>query len=441
MRTGRLWIDLTDLARWHGHPTGIQRVALNLAQRYRGRSEVSFLVFDHLTRRFWQVDPGFLEESEPIDGPLEPQEASASNLRAKLSAKQSLGSVARGLEARSPNVAGPCVEKARWVLGRTRREVEQRRFMARIRISAPDFLSGDDVLLLGASWMSGRLLGSLASLKASERIRIYHLIYDLIPARLPHMFEPEFADAFTAHMTQVVKLFDGLMAISQSTKRDIEAFCMDLVVPVPPVDVFRLGDDLGTGTSPHRPDCPVSERGFVLSVGTIEIRKNYQLLYQAWRLAGEEERALPPLVVVGRPGWLSGDILHVLKNDPSIRGRVFILGGVTDAELTWLYDNCLFTVYPSLYEGWGLPIAESLGRGRVCLSSGTSSMPEIAGDLVDYFSPFDPRGCLDLMLTYLDRRTREAREDRISASYRRRSWNDSHIDFDEAFGRLRSLRA
>ena len=61
----------------------------------------------------------------------------------------------------------------------------------------------------------------------------------------------------------------------------------------------------------------------------------------------------------------------------------------SDAELAFLYRNCRFTVFPSLYEGWGLPIGESLWFGKLCIASKTSSMPEVGGDLVDYVDPKD----------------------------------------------------
>ena len=66
----------------------------------------------------------------------------------------------------------------------------------------------------------------------------------------------------------------------------------------------------------------------------------------------------------------------------------------SDEELAWMYKNCAFSIYPSFYEGWGLPIAESAFYGAPCLASSTSSMPEVAGSAVDYFNPASTDSCM-----------------------------------------------
>jgi len=106
-------------------------------------------------------------------------------------------------------------------------------------------------------------------------------------------------------------------------------------------------------------------------------------------------------VIVGRPGWLAHDIYTIIANDPETKDKFIFLKNVTDNELAWLYKNCAFTIYPSFYEGWGLPVAESIGYGVPCLCSNTSSIPEIAGDIVDYFSPSSPEECLEAMVRLL----------------------------------------
>ena len=95
-----------------------------------------------------------------------------------------------------------------------------------------------------------------------------------------------------------------------------------------------------------------------------------------------------------RRGWLSEDIYEVMTHDPQTRATFVFLHDATDEELAWLYRHCEFTVYPSFYEGWGLPIGESLAYGVPCLASRTSSMPEVAGELIPYFSPSSADECL-----------------------------------------------
>jgi len=177
---------------------------------------------------------------------------------------------------------------------------------------------------------------------------------------------------------------------------------------------------------------------FLLSVGTIEVRKNHLLLYQTYKLAAAEGIDLPRLVIAGRRGWLTHDLLHAFRHDPQVRTKISLLHEVSDAQLAWLYGNCLFTLYPSIYEGWGLPIAESLNHGRVCLCSSTSSMPEIAGDLLEYFSPFDPRSCLNLIRKYLAPEVRAAKETEIELRYSRVPWERTYRDVRAALRAIES---
>lgn len=74
---------------------------------------------------------------------------------------------------------------------------------------------------------------------------------------------------------------------------------------------------------------------------------------------------------------------------PSLRGVVRFVEGPTDAELAWLYGNCEFTVHPALYEGWGLPVSESLDFDKVCLTSNGSSLEEAGEGLTELLDPFD----------------------------------------------------
>src|SRR5262249_13833248 len=143
-----------------------------------------------------------------------------------------------------------------------------------------------------------------------------------------------------------------------------------------PVEVFRLGDELTGVASPTRPAGLPAELGeaFVLSVGTLEVRKNHQLLYHLWRgLVEQFGDRVPPLVLAGRPNWGTADLLEQIAADPVVRGRLILLVTPTDAELLWLYRHCLFTLFPSAYEGWGLPVAEALAHGKYCICSRATS--------------------------------------------------------------------
>ena len=98
----------------------------------------------------------------------------------------------------------------------------------------------------------------------------------------------------------------------------------------------------------------------------------------------------------------------------------------TDADIDEIYRRARFTVFPSLYEGWGLPVAESLAHGTFCIASPAGAIPEVAGDLVDYVDPWDVPGWAARIAHYLDRPdTLAARVTRIRTEYAAPTWADS----------------
>jgi glycosyltransferase involved in cell wall biosynthesis len=168
------------------------------------------------------------------------------------------------------------------------------------------------------------------------------------------------------------------------------------------ISVFRLGDNIKVFNVKRPENKNIIPNNYLLSVGTFEARKNRILMYYVYKLAKSRNIMLPKIVIVGRLGWRSDDIYNILKEDPDTKDNFIFMQNANDEELEWLYKNCLFTVYPSFYEGWGLPIAESVQRGKMVCASNTSSMPEIAGDLISYFNPYSTDECLNAITKLLN---------------------------------------
>lgn len=126
---------------------------------------------------------------------------------------------------------------------------------------------------------------------------------------------------------------------------------------------------------------------YLFTVSTVEPRKNLVTLLDAYRrLKQELQASCPPLVIVGRKGWNCDDILGYMSE---LEGAVCFPGYVSDEELVALYQmaNCL--VFPSLYEGFGLPVVEAMMAGCPVITSTTSSLPEVAGDAALLVDPLD----------------------------------------------------
>jgi alpha-1,3-rhamnosyl/mannosyltransferase len=126
--------------------------------------------------------------------------------------------------------------------------------------------------------------------------------------------------------------------------------------------------------------------GFVLAVGTLEPRKNLPRLVDAYSRLPAELQDRHPLVVVGALGWETGETLSALH---SLGESCTLLGYVTDAALAELYRRCAVFCYPSLGEGFGLPVLEAMAAGTAVLTSNVSSLPEVGGDAVEYADASD----------------------------------------------------
>jgi glycosyltransferase involved in cell wall biosynthesis len=199
------------------------------------------------------------------------------------------------------------------------------------------------------------------------------------------------------------------------------------------VKVVRLGEDVAVD-KPLRPERVPANKRFVLAVGTFEVRKNYILLYQAMKLAQLEGRAFPHIVIAGRKGWLTDELAHILDLDPQARKGITWLENASDNELSWLYKNCMFTVFPSLAEGWGLPIVESLQHGKMSIASGVSSMLEIGDGLVDYFLPYDARECLQKVLYYVAENRYVSMNEKVEKAYTTFTWDESYQELRSSIG-------
>jgi glycosyltransferase involved in cell wall biosynthesis len=127
---------------------------------------------------------------------------------------------------------------------------------------------------------------------------------------------------------------------------------------------------------------------FWLAVGTLEPRKNLRRLLKAFALFSRQAKIKFPLVLAGGRGWLEDDLEEFMQ-ELGITDNVRMLGYASDEELSWLYRNCFSFVYPSLYEGFGLPVLEAMGQGAAVITSNSTSLPEVAGSAALFVNPLD----------------------------------------------------
>jgi glycosyltransferase involved in cell wall biosynthesis len=172
-----------------------------------------------------------------------------------------------------------------------------------------------------------------------------------------------------------------LLAVSEWTAQDLQRLFPRATgktsVILEAADVTAAGD-------PRTAERLGLERPFVLSVGTLEPRKNLGRLVDAWSQLPAELRATYTLALVGPKGWELDEVLAPVRaSGDDIR----VTGFVSDEELAALYRSCELFCYPSLYEGFGLPVLEAMQSGAPVLSSSASSLPEVGGEAVAYVDP------------------------------------------------------
>jgi glycosyltransferase involved in cell wall biosynthesis len=250
---------------------------------------------------------------------------------------------------------------------------------------------GDMLLVLGSPWFRTDYAELLEAMRARSGLGIAMLVYDLIPLTRPEFCDPGLVRTFRAWFASTMPLVDRFMAISRATARDLERYAAATnLVLKQPVAVLPIGTGFGE-TAPPVVSARVAalEPGFVLLVSTIEARKNHLLAFRAWRRLVEQmpPSQVPILVFAGHVGWMVADLMQQLENCAWLGGKVVLLEDPSDGELAALYARCRFTLFPSHYEGWGLPVTESLSFGKICVCSSATSVPEAGGPFCLYHDP------------------------------------------------------
>jgi glycosyltransferase involved in cell wall biosynthesis len=416
------WIDITDLVGWEGTYTGIQRVIYELAKGY-SESGVSARFFEYRnhSRSFHEVDFKSIGSSS-VDSTISQGSHTAKYINAKKLALLLAPpiSIRTTKSIRRRTYAAMNLLKNEKAIGDTSRVFEGKH----------PFEDSDRVVVLGLH--TGGFPVSLTNLVNRLNLEYVQVIYDTIPMN-GGLSDPGMTIATYDFYRSSLRYASLIMAISNNTKNDLVKLSKEFNLTCPEIKVFRLGDKIeinGTVNS-EKSNNKTRNNDFILCVGTFEIRKNHTLLYYAYRLAAQKGVDLPKLIIAGRKGWLSETPYFLIKNDPEIQDKISIIDPPSDTELELLYKNCLFTVMPSYYEGWGLPIAESLNYGKLCLVSNTSSMPEVGGKLCEYFSPYDPDELMKLIDKYYSSKKLLAQKNtEIINNFAPTTWHESFKKFD-----------
>jgi len=256
-----------------------------------------------------------------------------------------------------------------------------------------EFTPKDTLICAGAPW-AHLDIQSIKSLKERHCFRFVALCYDIIPLLFPDYYKELDVAAFRNYYNVAFPLADLVVFTAQAIERDTLAYCKTHHLKINQTCVVSLGSDAVIPKAIADSALPSGiERGkYALLVGTIEPRKGHRLIYNIWlKLLAEgiPQNTGFKLVFVGRPGWKVDDLITSLKNDARLGDSLHLLTSTNDNQLAALYEGAAFCLYPSAYEGYGLPIIEAFSKNKALLASTGGAIPEVVAGLSPCLDPHD----------------------------------------------------
>ena len=424
----RYIIDITQLVHWSGNLTGIPRVMDELAIRFHKDKKVDTIFVSWVKELGQMCEVNFevtrQHRGDGINFVRNGANANPTVQLATVSRSQSLHTtkklakrVVKKIAAKSRLDRTSLYRKAK----NTRRSLELRSY----KIHKPQ--AGDKFFIPWGEWWDQNWL-NLVKTYASESVHIYPICHDILP-----MVVPQFSgnsSSLEDFVRQIFPIATTVITPSESTKRDLISWMQKNQLPVPAVKTFRLGEDftirkskLDTLTLGNKYD--VKKDDYIIYVSTIEPRKNHGILYYTYKLAYERDIQLPKLLIVGRIGHDTSEIIKMIKEDPEVNTSISIENKVDDNDLNWLYQNCKFTIMPSFYEGWGMSVIEGIARGKSAVVANTSSLLEMPDDCVICFNPASTDECLAAIQEMSQPATLKKYRSAAKA-YKTHTWDDAY---------------
>lgn len=219
-------------------------------------------------------------------------------------------------------------------------------------------------------------------------IPIVSTIHDLAILKYPDQAHPEVVKRHKHSWHTLLQKQSRIIAVSRTTKKDLielvgyPSFLIDVIYEALPEETRQITQKIDEEEAENIKKQLNLTDNYILFVGTREPRKNLVRLIDAWEPLSKDVK----LIIAGDKGW---DQSETIKLSAKAQDRLVFLGRVTSKELSMLYAEAQLLVYPSLYEGFGLPILEAFHHGTPVVTSDISAMPEVAGNAAEYVDPLD----------------------------------------------------
>ena len=423
-KSGSIWIDVTELFdhfRFAQHPTGVSRVVSNLADALKADHGK---IFNSVRLLFWdpvQRCPVTAEDSRlvPLSSFLPRLMAlySAAGLRRTAYSSRAMKALATSLPRRwryriFPSDNGVTLFRL-WTRGHG------------IQLSPVRFAAGDCVFVPGSFWL-GRYAPHLAAQANAVGVPVTVFVHDVLLLSYPNWLPRRHSEQFRRACDVFLPACAAIICNSSYTRDELRR-----LVPGAshlPVYKCRLGDRSFGQTSQGIPDlvCEMLSRKYVLFVSTITPRKNHKVLVEAWRRLWREFGPSTPYLLFVGGGAPDPVLSELLVAEKAEGGRIIRISGIDDNGLEVLYEYAWMAAYPSLAEGYGIPVAEALSHGKICLAAPTGGIREIDENLIDFIDPLDPESIAAKVKIYLRDEGRQlSREAEIKQNYHSTDWSET----------------
>jgi glycosyltransferase involved in cell wall biosynthesis len=440
---GRLILDITSIAQWSGPPVGIIRVEQQLASYARARRPDIVLAFNHPSIGMHEINPAWADaviDSQSIIDPI------------YFIRRQRLSRLRRWMPSRYPPFMA--LERVRLqtksTAVRSLADVLQRLLLLNRRHAPFVDARGDRIAVVplgvalgpplslgprdtfvsaGFDWLN-REPGEIVGYKRRLGFRWVVLCYDIIPLTHPEFYSNSDVKMFREYWTTMFSLAERTIFTSRRVESDVRRYCEQAGIRIADTAVVSLGHE----PRPHGPDWAASlpaqlePNRFALFVSTVEPRKGHALLLRVWRrllAEGVPQRNRFNLVFVGRQGWKVDALLRQIDKMVGQECMLRHFADVRDTELTRLYQNAAFCLYPSIYEGFGLPVIEAFSCGKALLASNGGALPETVAGLSPCLDPMDEDAWYSHLRRWIeDPAARTPFEEKIRVSFSPSPWHE-----------------
>ena len=409
----RLLFDISTSLRWSGPPVGIVRVERALASAFRSDPNCKLVFFDPNVQLYREVRREHVEDllegraaldttglkdpsqSRPRKTDRVPRFLLSPFLWITQFRRMAIGALERRrLHATTAFVRKLVSSLQLFIGGKKYRGALLLQDGNRCSILSVDVAtyeplplqSEDLIFFAGCNWSHSNV-HYIQAQSHIHSVQLVMLCYDIIPLLFPNFFKSHDVALMRRYFDLAFPLASLVLTTCPAVQKDVEGYCRTNGLTTPPIRQVPLGFDLNIGRE-RQLSPELAPYRYVLFVSTIEPRKGHRLIHSVWTRLIEEGLIAKvdfKLVLVGRPGWMVQDLIA----DLSTTDRLLMMSDVDDDMLAELYDKAAFCVYPSEYEGYGLPVVEALARGKTVLSSTVGIIPELHASRLKKLPPKD----------------------------------------------------